>query len=362
MSNYFTYKLNKNFKNEFILNSSKNHNNFFIIEDIDLITPNEIIRLLRNDRKIIFADFSIMDTSYLTNFQKLLLNEENSYVDKLFISKEAYIRTRQTKYYAQFMKELDFNKNLSEKDIFLADKDLHCAIQIKDLYRKNITIAKLDQSSFLKNIMLEKFSLKEISIESEVKEIINSIIFFKKYLIESVPLFFEKNNGINYCFPISRELSTSYKSINSKNIGIISAIDFDKNSNCPIIDTNSIHILSEEKAGWIDAVKIKSKIIELDIDEIVIENLNLYRNLEEIQVCNEYGIKNYSTKIFVPDKNEQIIPFYIKFDGWEKDISNILSEKEIPIELLYFLNELRKLIGVKIISTKLNYLEVKINH
>lgn len=360
MTNYFIYKLNKNFKNEFTLNSSKNFNNFFIIEDIDLVSPNEIIRLLKNNRKIIFADYAIMDTSYLDDLQKLLANENSSYINKLFISKEIYIRTKKTKYYAGFIKKLNFNETLNDKNIFLSDKELHCAIQIKDLYHRNLTAKKLNQSTFLKNVILEKFNIKEITIESEIKEIINSIIFFKKYLIESVMIFFEKNNESNVCFPIGKELLTNHKFISTKNIGIISAIDFDKNSQCPIIEKDLMNIPYKEKCGWIDIVKMKDKVIKLSIDEIVIENLNFYSVLEEINTCNEYGIKNYSTKILSQNINEQIIPFYIRFDGWQKDVSNITNEKDIPIELLYFLSELRKLIGVKVISTKLNYLEIKI--
>lgn len=362
MSNFFVYKLNNGLKNEFMLNSSKNFNNFFIIEDIDLITPIEIIRLLKNDRKIILADSIIMDTSYLDDLQKLLICENKSYANNLFISKQIYIRTKNTKYYAELIKELDFDKSLNEQDIFLSDEHLNCAMQIKDLYDHNLTIIKLHQSAFLKNFILEKFMLQKIDINFEIKEIINSVIFFKKYLIESVSLFFEKNKETNICFLIGEKLSTNYKLVSTKNIGIISAIDFNKNSKCPITEINSMNIDSQKNCGWIDIVEIKNKVKEWGIEEIIIENINLYNDLEEIKVCREYGIKNYSTNIFSNFKHEEITPFFIKFDGWQKDIFNIIEEKKVPIELLYFLNDIRNLVGAKIISTKLNYIEVKISH
>ncbi|MEF9985339.1 MAG: adenylosuccinate synthetase [Malacoplasma sp.] len=362
MNNSFIYKLNKNIKNEFILNNSDNYKNYFIIEDVDLIKPFEIIRLLKKGRKIIFGDFSIINSSYLHALQELLSKECESYINSLFISKEIYIKTKSFNDYAETIQELEFNKKLTKKDIFLSDKQLQCALKIKDLYNRDETVRKLDQSTFLKNLVFERFSLPLVEIETEIIEITNSVIFFKKYLIESVTNFFERNDENNICFAIDKDLTSNYKSISSKNIGIVSAIDFNRESQCLLTDFQ-LEILNNNqigKCGWIDIVKLKNHINTLNIDEIVIENLDLYNNFEEIQVCNEYGIKNYSTKIFASHEHENVIPFYIKFDGWNKDVANISDEKEIPIELLYFLNEIKKLMGIKVITTKLNYLEIRI--
>ena len=107
------------------------------------------------------------------------------------------------------------------------------------------------------------------------------------------------------------------------------------------------------RCGWLDLVALKYAIQINGVTQLVMMKGDVLSIFKKIKICTSYNNKDNSNDVFPFNlsKNE-IIPIYTEFPGWEKDISNITSENELPKKFMNYINFIEKelKIPIKIIS------------
>tara|TARA_B100000614_G_C14454953_1_gene455932 strand:- start:150 stop:1010 length:861 start_codon:yes stop_codon:yes gene_type:complete len=107
------------------------------------------------------------------------------------------------------------------------------------------------------------------------------------------------------------------------------------------------------RCGWLDLVALKYAIQINGVTQLVMMKGDVLSNFKKIKICTSYNNKDSSNDVFPFNlsKNE-IMPIYTEFPGWEKDISNITSENELPKKFMNYTNFIEKEleIPIKIIS------------
>lgn len=361
--NIFIYNLNQNYNREFLIMNSKNYDNFFVINSFDSISNKEIVRLLSKNHKLIINDESVISLKKLSNLIKEIKEEDLTILNNLFISRECYIKTSADVEYYDLLKDLQFNNDFDENSVIYADAKIGTGIKINDLISKKI-FDKLNQSAFIKNLLLKEFDLPLIDVNQTIAEILKTIKFISSSLIPSTSIFLEQmSNTLKFVNFVDEKHIHFFDSELVKKIGIINAIEYDETTNAEldIITKSRLKIHDYKKFGWVDLIKIKKQIKKLNIKEVEIVNIEKYDSLQEINVCVKYLVDNKITEQFLKDKtNKKVKPIFSTFKGWKIDTKKIQDENEVPIELIFFLGEIKNLLEVESISTKLENLEIRI--
>lgn len=358
------YKLNNELVKEFDVYNSKDLNTLFIIKDFLNIDVNEIVRILKNNRKILISDHTILDMDKLLKIKNELYGQDNLFLN-LLISKECYIKNWFHNEYYEVLKELEISNMFTVEDIVRSESFIKTSIKLKYFDSPSYLLKTLDSSLFIKKMSLESFDVFKYDLANEFnklidfyKEIINNLVPSTSIFIEQ----FSKENNL-ICNVVDNLAYEELVSIDGERVGVISAIDISKNCVAEMneIEKISINIKPNAHIGWIDIVDLKHKIKTLNIDKLYIKDLDKYNNLLEIKVCSEYGFNNNRTKSIQDiDEMDSICPLYSKFDGWQREILNIEDPNDVPCELLYLISEIKKMSSVKEVVVLLNHLEISI--
>ncbi len=358
------YKLNsENFK-EFKIDNSNNSETLFIIRDFDNIEVKEILRLLKNNRKILISDHSIIDCEKILLIKKSLI-ENPQLFKNLFISKEVYLKTWFHNDYYDILKELEITNLLSVDDIIKSEAFTRIVIKLKFFDCPSYLLKCLDSSLFLKKLSLESFKVFKFDLVEEFNKLVNFYKEVEDNLVASTSIFIEQNSK-EYdivCNVVDNLVYEDLINIESSKIGIASALDITENTVAQMtpFEKHQVNFPAESSVGWIDVVDLKYKIKKMNIDTLYVNGLELYNNLEEIKVCSEYGFNGNRTKSPQDiDECDSIVPLYSKFDGWQKEILDIQEPSDVPCELLYLISEIKKLTSVNEIVVLLNYLEIRL--
>ncbi len=104
------------------------------------------------------------------------------------------------------------------------------------------------------------------------------------------------------------------------------------------------------RCGWFDATLVKFACIVNGIDEIILTKLDVLTGFEKIKIGVGYKYKGeiinfypFSSKIF---SNCEVI--YEEVEGWEDDISDFKSYKELPKNVKKYIEKIEEKIGIKI--------------
>lgn len=339
---------------------------YFILSNFSGISVNEIVRLLNNDRNIIIDDKSVIEIDKLYEIIELLDDEEK--INNLKISKEAIIKLWFHQEYADLLHELEIIDNNNSDNIAKADLLTNSAIKIKYLDNPEYLLKVLDSSIYLKKTFLSQFQEIEIDLKKEFSKLINFKHDVNHLFINSSNIYIEqlslKQNIL--CNVVNIENNFYPQAPNIEKWGVISLLDFDSESICnfDIKDLSYLpYSLKKEfsSISWIDAVKVRKILKKQAISKVLIENLDQYSNLKEIKVCTEYGFNRERTKtIYEFDKNDNIVPLYSKFIGWNRQIDNLENEEQIPNELLIFGHSLKRILNIDLIRIKLKNFEIDI--
>ncbi|MDE5545023.1 MAG: adenylosuccinate synthetase [Malacoplasma sp.] len=364
--NKIIYKINnENFK-KFQVFNSPNTLNFFIISDFSKISTDEIIRLLNNDRKIIVDDNAIISVEKVMQILSGLQSESKK--ANLFISKEAYLKCWFHQKFSDLLSELEITNTNNPDLIVKSDIPLQIGIKLKYFDNPDYLLKVLDGTLYIKKIFLEKFENFKFDLKLEFERLLTFGRAIKDNLITSANIFVE-NQAKNYnvvCNVLDLD-NNFYPEIDGiEKWGILSCVDLD-NSIVAYLNEQEISNLpyflkyNGRSFGWIDAVKIKRNIQKQNIKKIILENIEWLDNFEELKICTEYGFNFMRTKTLPQiNKVDKTSALYTKFDGWNKDTKNLLFAEEVPCEMLYFIHELKRILGVEEISLKLQNLEIKV--
>ncbi len=107
------------------------------------------------------------------------------------------------------------------------------------------------------------------------------------------------------------------------------------------------------RCGWLDLVALKYAIQINGVTQLIMMKGDVLSGFKKIKICISYDTEeNLADEFpFNLSKNE-ILPKYIEFPGWQKDITNINSESELPKEFIGYIKFIEKELEtpIKIIS------------
>ena len=105
----------------------------------------------------------------------------------------------------------------------------------------------------------------------------------------------------------------------------------------------------DRRCGWLDLVALKYSIQINGVTELNIMKSDVLSSIEKLLVCTSYTIDGEEINFFPYDiDSKDVIPNYIEFKGWDKDITNIKNEDDLPRELIEYIDYIESFVQVPI--------------
>ena len=105
----------------------------------------------------------------------------------------------------------------------------------------------------------------------------------------------------------------------------------------------------DRRCGWLDLVALKYTIEINGVTELNIMKSDVLSSIEKLLVCTSYTIDDKIVDFFPYDiKSKDITPNYVEFKGWDMDITKIKNEKDLPDELIDYIDYIELFVGVPI--------------
>lgn len=104
------------------------------------------------------------------------------------------------------------------------------------------------------------------------------------------------------------------------------------------------------RCGWIDLPALKYAIMINGVTQLSIMKIDVLDAFDEIKACTHYKLKNGSLTDAMPFDlcDEDIVPVYKSFKGWNADITGITDYKLLPVELIEYITFLEEELNVPI--------------
>ena len=105
----------------------------------------------------------------------------------------------------------------------------------------------------------------------------------------------------------------------------------------------------DRRCGWLALVALKYSIQINGVTELNIMKSDVLSSIEKLLVCTSYTIGGEEINFFPYDiDSKDVIPNYIEFKGWDKDITNIKNENDLPLELIEYIDYIESFVQVPI--------------
>ena len=105
----------------------------------------------------------------------------------------------------------------------------------------------------------------------------------------------------------------------------------------------------DRRCGWLDLVALKYTIEINGVTELNIMKSDVLSSIGKLLVCTSYTIDDKIVDFFPYDiKSKDITPNYVEFKGWDMDITKIKNEKDLPDELIDYIDYIELFVGVPI--------------
>lgn len=103
------------------------------------------------------------------------------------------------------------------------------------------------------------------------------------------------------------------------------------------------------RCGWLDLVALKYAVQINGVTQLCMMKSDVLSGFDRIKACTSYNYKGKEITHFPYSINDdEITPIYTEFKAWQKDITQIKSEKEIPSVLKDYMVFIEKYVGVPI--------------
>ncbi len=102
------------------------------------------------------------------------------------------------------------------------------------------------------------------------------------------------------------------------------------------------------RCGWLDLVALKYAIMINGVTSLILTKADVLDTFETIKVATAYKIDGVETQTLPFDIDSKIEPIYREFNGWNKDITSVRTEKDFPRELKEYINFIEKETGVPV--------------
>jgi len=105
----------------------------------------------------------------------------------------------------------------------------------------------------------------------------------------------------------------------------------------------------DRRCGWLDLVALKYTIEINGVTELNIMKSDVLSSIGKLLVCTSYTIDGKIVDFFPYDIiSKDITPNYIEFKGWDMDITKMKNEKDLPGELIDYIDYIELFVGVPI--------------
>lgn len=103
------------------------------------------------------------------------------------------------------------------------------------------------------------------------------------------------------------------------------------------------------RVGWLDLPALKYAIQVNGVNELIMMKADVLSNIENIKVCTHYHYKNQVIDYLPYDLSENnVSPIYQELSGWQKDITQCRTKRQLPKALLKYINFIEEYTGVKV--------------
>ena len=102
------------------------------------------------------------------------------------------------------------------------------------------------------------------------------------------------------------------------------------------------------RTGWLDLPALKYAIMIDGVTELIMMKADVLDTFETIKVCTGYKVDGVETDQVPYDTYAEIEPIYKEFKGWNKDLSQITREEELPFEFMNYVRFIERELNVPI--------------
>ena len=102
------------------------------------------------------------------------------------------------------------------------------------------------------------------------------------------------------------------------------------------------------RTGWLDLPALKYAIMIDGVTELIMMKADVLDTFDTIKVCTGYKVDGVETDQVPYDTYAEIEPIYKEFKGWNKDLSQITREEELPFEFMNYVRFIEKELNVPI--------------
>lgn len=102
------------------------------------------------------------------------------------------------------------------------------------------------------------------------------------------------------------------------------------------------------RCGWLDLVALKYTVMIDGVTDLIMMKSDCLDDFETIKVCTSYKVDGVETDQVPFDIAAKIEPVYTEFPGWEKDLTGIRKESELPQEFKNYIKFMESYLGVPI--------------
>ncbi len=103
------------------------------------------------------------------------------------------------------------------------------------------------------------------------------------------------------------------------------------------------------RVGWLDLPALKYAIQINGVQELIMMKADVLSNIETIKVCTHYHYNNQVID-YLPYSldNNSVSAIYQDLPGWQKDISQCKTKRQLPKALLKYIDFIQENVGIKI--------------
>ena len=102
------------------------------------------------------------------------------------------------------------------------------------------------------------------------------------------------------------------------------------------------------RTGWLDLPALKYAIMIDGVTELIMMKADVLDTFDTIKVAIGYKVDGVETDQVPYDTYAEVEPIYKEFKGWNKDLSQITREEELPFEFMNYVRFIEKELNVPI--------------
>jgi adenylosuccinate synthase len=106
------------------------------------------------------------------------------------------------------------------------------------------------------------------------------------------------------------------------------------------------------RCGWLDLVALKYSIMINGVTQLLMTKADVLSGFDSIRICTGYKTKNEVINILPYEMEEIVGPEYVSMKGW-KDVADITTKEQIPVELQDYILFIEKETGVPVTMVSL---------